>query len=136
MGVCGSVQNPFSFHRMYTEGTTDLYHFYTFMEDLIDWLSIHRPGESYTFTMDNLNVHKHPMVLGLIQNAGHHVKFRAPYWSCDGPIEYVFNTIQSHLQMDFDGVVGTTDLMDKIDDIIFIMDQGGYSQYFIHCGFT
>ena len=76
------------------------------------------------------------MVLNLIQNAGHSVKFRAPYWSCDGSIEYVFNSIQSHLQMDFEGVESTVDLMDKIDDIIFIMDVGGYSQYFIHCGFN
>ena len=136
MCVCGSDQNPFSFHRMFTEGTTDLYRFFQYMSDLIDWLDNHRPGESYTFTMDNLSCHKHPMVLNLIQNAGHRVKFRAPYWSCDGPIEYVFNSIQVHLQMDFDGVVSTVDLMDEIDDIIFIMDTGGYSQYFIHCGFN
>ena len=136
MGVCGSVNNPFSFHRTFAEGTTNLFRFYSFMSEFIDWLETNRPNENFTFTMDNLNIHKHPTVLNLIENAGHQVRFRAPYWSCDGPIEYVFNSLHVHLQMDFEGVSDEADLMDKIDDIIFIMDAGGYDHYFVHCGFN
>lgn len=43
--------------------------------------------------MDNLNIHKQPMILDMIEDAGHRGVFCAPYWSCDGAIEYVFNTI-------------------------------------------
>jgi hypothetical protein len=54
-------------------------------------------------TMDNLNIHKHRLILNLIRNAGYRVVFRAPYWSRDGAIEY-FNTIHTYLEMD-DGQV-------------------------------
>ena len=41
--------------------------------------------------MDNLNFHKSQIVQNLIHTNGHQFVFRAPYWSCDGAIEYVFN---------------------------------------------
>jgi hypothetical protein len=63
--------------------------FYGFMVELIDYLGTNFPGRGFCFAMDNLNIHKHPMVLYLIYNSGHRVVFRAPYWYCDGPIEYV-----------------------------------------------
>jgi hypothetical protein len=101
-----SRQTPFSFHKLYSEGGTDMQHFYGFMVELIDYLDTNFPGRGFCFTMDSLNIHnhKHPMVLYLIYNSGHRVVFRAPYWSCDGPIEYVFNTIQTHLQMQYNAV--------------------------------
>ena len=105
------------------------------MTEFLDWLEEHRPGKSFCFTMDNLNIHKHPMVLTLIEEAGHRLVFRAPYWSCDGPIEYIFNTIHTKLQMDFDGVEGVEDLVHKIDNIIFGMTDVGFRRYFEHVGF-
>jgi len=63
----------------------------------------HRPGKSFLFTMDNLHIHKHPVILNLIHRRNHCVIFWAPYWSCDGAIEYIFNTIQTKLQMDVYG---------------------------------
>jgi transposase len=47
--------------------------------------------------MDNLNIHKHFIIRDLIAHAGHKIVYRAPYWSCDGAIEYVFNTIHTEL---------------------------------------
>ena len=86
--------------------------------------------------MDNLNIHKHPMILDLIEEGGHRIVFRAPYWSCDGPIEYVFNTIYMKLQMDDDGAVTDLDeLMQKLDDIIFVMVDASFYPYFYHVGF-
>jgi len=69
------------------EGGTDIYRVYIFFERIIYRLANDHPGWSFCFTMDNLNTHKHPMVLGLITGGGHRYLFRAPYWSVDGPME-------------------------------------------------
>ncbi len=79
MGISGSAQNPFSFHRLYPDGGTDLLRFYEFMRDFIDYLQTHHNGRAFVFTMDNLNIHKHPTILNLINNAGYRVVFCAPY---------------------------------------------------------
>ena len=135
MGISGDAQDPFEFHQMFSEGGTDLFRFYSFMEDFIDWLDLNRPGETFCFTMDNLNIHKHPSVLDLIENSGHRVVFRAPYWSCDGAIEYVFNTIQTKIKMADNGVTTADDLIHEIDDIIFHMVDHSFYPYFRHVGF-
>ncbi len=88
-------------HWEQEEGGTNLYRMYTFFERIMEQLAVDRPGRSFCFTMDNLNVHHHPMLLNLITSRGHQYLFRAPYWSVDGPIEYVFNTIHTHLLMHF-----------------------------------
>ena len=75
------------------------------------------------------------MILDLIEEGGHPIVFRAPYWSCNGPIEYVFNTIHVKLQMDDDGAVTDLDeLMQKLDDIIFVMVDASFYPYFYHVG--
>ena len=133
MGISGSEQTPFSYHRMYSEGGTDLNRFYNFMVGFINYLDANYPGRRFVFTMDNLNIHKHPMVLHLIQSHGHGIVFRAPYWSCDGAIEYVFNTIQTHLQMQNRPVSTTAALENEINRIIGSM--GSFKPYFLHVGF-
>ena len=82
MAISGDKQagQSLSFHRCYTEGGTDLWRFFNFMLELCDWLDAHRPGSSFLFTMDNLNIHKHPVILDLIHGHEHRVIFRAPYW--------------------------------------------------------
>ena len=47
--------------------------------------------------MDNLISHHNPLTLTEILAAGHRFVFRAPFWPVDGPIEYVFNTIEMAL---------------------------------------
>ena len=91
MAISGDerVGEAFSFHRCFTEGGTNLWRFFNYMQDLMDWLDINRPGRSFLFTMDNLNLHRHPVTTNLIYARGHRIVFRAPYWSCDGAIEYV-----------------------------------------------
>ena len=132
MGISGDGDNPFEFHRMFSQGGNDLPRFFTFMKEFIEYLDVNRPNESFCFTLDNLNIHKHPIILNLIDEAGHRVVFRAPYWSCDGAIEYVFNTIQTHLQMDDDGVDNVDDLIEEIDNIIFYKVIIGFRKYFEH----
>ena len=137
MGICGDGEEGLSFHRLYPEGGTDLWRFYNFMRDFIDFLAENRPGQSFCFTMDNLNIHKHPVVLNLIENAGHRIVFRAPYWSCDGAIEYVFNTIHTMLQMATEGNGASTaeQLIDRLDDIIHHLMIVSFKSYFVNVGF-
>ncbi len=83
--------------------------------------------------MDNLNIHEHPVILNLIHGRNHRVIFRAPYWSCDGAIEYILNTIQTKLQMDVYGVDTVFDLVNKIHTIVWEMPS--FKRSFIHVGF-
>ncbi len=70
----------------------------------------------------------------MIHSRGHRVVYRAPYWSCDGAIEYVFNTIQTNLQVDVNGVGDVYQLVNKINTIIAHMPH--FKRYFIHVGFA
>jgi hypothetical protein len=90
----------------------------------MDWLDINRPGRSF-----------HPLTTNLINARGHRVVFRAPYWywSCDGAIEYVFNTLQTRLQMEINGVDSVFQLVNKINVIIGGMPS--FKRYFLHLGF-
>ena len=88
---------------------------------------------TFLFTMDYLNFHRHPIVSNLIYGRGHHAVFSAPYWSCDGSIEYVFNTVQTRLQMDVHGVDTVFDLVNKINTIVGNMPS--FKHYFMHVGF-
>jgi len=134
MAILGDDNNPYSFHQQFTEGGTDLWRFYCFMSDLIDDLDIHFPNRSFIFTMDNLNIHKHQLILHLIYTRGHRVVFRAPYWSCDGAIEYVFNTIHTLLEVD-DGtrIEDVNFLVNRINLIIGSMPS--FRRYFLNVGF-
>lgn len=134
MAISGSANDPYEFHQQFTEGGTDMYRFYCFMRDLIEDLNTNFLNKSFCFTMDNLNIHKHPVILDLIADAGHRVVFRAPYWSCDGAIEYVFNTIHTYLEMD-DGthLEDANALVNKIN--LIIASMGSFCRYFLHVGF-
>jgi hypothetical protein len=83
--------------------------------------------------MDNLNLHRHPVTTNLIYASGHRMVFQVPYWSCDGAIEYVFNTLQAHLQMEINGVDNVFQLVNKINVIIGGMPS--FKSYFLHVGF-
>ena len=83
--------------------------------------------------MENLNLHRSPLVQNLTHSFGHRIVYRAPYWSCDGPIEYVFNKIQTIMQMDPEGVDDIRALVNKINGIIG--DMTSFKPYFIHVHF-
>ncbi|KAK1735686.1 hypothetical protein QTG54_013849 [Skeletonema marinoi] len=133
LAISGDDHNPISFHQQFTEGGTDLFRFYCFMSDLIDFLEENYPNRSFLFTMDNLNIHKHPIILNLIEDAGHRIVFRAPYWSCDGSIEYAFNTIHTILEMSGDKMENVDALVNRIN--LIIGSLGSFRRYFLHVGF-
>ena len=107
------------------------------MLGLLGYLDAHHPGRSFVLTMDNLNIHKHLAIRFLIYNRGHRLVFRAPYWSCDGPIEYVFNTVQVELQSPVfrDKVDSVNKLEDAIDVILERMGMLTFRNYFLDVGF-
>ncbi len=116
------------------EGLT-IFRFYNFIERIILSLAQTYPGRSFCFTMDNLNIHHNPLVLQLITESGHRYVFRAPYWSCDGAIEYIFNTIHSFLMFEYPGLENLDDLENAIENIIETK-LGLFSPYFQHVGFN
>ncbi len=125
--------HSFLFHKCHTKGGIDLLCFFDFMLELCDWLAANHPGRQFLFTMDNLNIHKHPVMINLIYSHGHCVVFRAPYWYCDGSIEYVFNTLQTRLQLDHIGVDEEFALVNRINNIIGSFPS--FEQYFLHVDF-
>ena len=115
------------------EGGTNLFRVYTFFERIMDRLHDDHPGRSFCFTMDNLGTHHNPLLLDRIEERGHKYLFRAPYWSVDGPMEYVFNSIHVFLLDYFRDVDNLDELGTRLDAIIAGM--GNFIQYFLHVGF-
>lgn len=70
----------------------------------------------------------------MIVGAGHRLVFRAPYYPVNGPIEFVFNTIEQSLcQYQYsvtDGVALRQAVNTSIPGIHDFVD------YFIHCGYN
>ena len=85
------------------------------------------------FNMDNLSLHHSLQTATIIHNAGHRLAFRAPYYSVDGPIEYVFNTIQCALRINNHLISDGSSLIDEMRNAIANTET--FELYFIHCGF-
>ena len=75
------------------------------------------------------NVH----MASLIFNAGHRIVFRAPYYPVDGPIEYVFNTLQCYLRLNNGSITDGPTLVGAINAGIGNMTT--FTPYFTHCGY-
>jgi transposase len=93
------------------------------------WVELEaRNGTSY-----NLTSHRSALIRQLIFAKGHRVVFRAPYYPVDGPIEYVFNTIQQELRMRVHTISTENDLVAAIQAIIANIPD--FVNYFAHCGY-
>ena len=91
------------------------------------------PERRYCFTMDNLAAHKNAAVAALIHGHGHRLVFRAPYYPMDGPIEYVFNTLQGLLRSNMHNIHDAPTLLNEIGNAIGAMDD--FEPYFLNCRF-
>jgi transposase len=69
----------------------------------------------------------------MIIAAGHRIVYRAPYYPVDGPIEYVFNTIQEELTYRMHFINDLPTLHVHINAIVASLPE--FQSYFIHCGF-
>jgi hypothetical protein len=85
------------------------------------------------FTMDNLVVHHHQIIAQMIFARGHRLAFRAPYYPVDGPIEYVFNTIQQALTQRLYLIVNHQHLYNHVHAIVGSIEN--FAPYFHNVGF-
>ena len=77
--------------------------------------------------------HHNVQMVALIYVAGHMIVFRGPYYPVDGPIEYVFNTIQGILRIRMDAITGGTSLLNELN--LAIASIPSFESYFVNCGF-
>ena len=137
MAISANDQYDMVWHDIWKqeEGGTTILRVCTFPERICDQLAIDHPGRRFCFTMDNLNIHHNPIITGLLISRGHDVLFRAPYWSVDGPMEYIFNTIHVYLLMFYNEVHDLDELNDILDHIIDV-HLHMFSVYFHNVGFS
>jgi hypothetical protein len=144
MAITGDAATPHQHARrwvdMWTEGGTDVHRFLALIDQIIADIGPAVPGgRRRCFTMDNLTAHRHPLVLQAILGAGHRIVFRAPYWSVDGTIEYLFNTLEGGLAVslyrlyDPDPAVAMENLKRELRRLIRL--PADYVAYFEHVGF-
>jgi hypothetical protein len=134
MAISGRIGPLDRFVRLEQRPGTDIHFFYDFIRDMIDQIGPGAPGNRRCFTMDNLTAHKHPTVLNLILTSGHRFAFRAPYYPVDGPIEYVFHTVQYQLTLNMHHIYTHQDLYDDIFNVINGIHN--FVPYFQGVGFT
>ena len=83
---------------------------------------------------DNLAAHHHASVFNHVTTAGHRCVARPPYRPQDGPIEYVFNTIEQELKMRMHLVTDDNSFRTEVMNII--SGLSGFDNYFVHCGYA
>jgi len=113
-------------------GTT-IFDFYYFIHDVIQDLGPGTPQRRYCFILDNLIVHKNPLVLWLILISGHRFVFRAPYWPVDAPIEYVFNVVENALTIRMHEIYDDADLVQAIEETLRTIRS--FENWFHHVGY-
>ena len=104
-----------------------------FIHQILNDIGPATPGNWYCFTMDNLNAHRNDGVVALIHAFGHGIVYRAPYYPIDGPIEFVFNTLQSMVRTRLYEVKNGQDLTNVLSQSIQSIYD--FSTYFEHVGF-
>jgi hypothetical protein len=112
---------------------TDLQFFIDFIQEILNDIG---PGTAHRrrcFIMDNLVTHHHPLISQMIITAGHRISYRAPYYPVDGPIEYVFNTIQQELGHRMHFIHDLPSLHAHISAVVASLYD--FRQYFLHCGY-
>lgn len=121
-------------YETWEEGGTTIERFVGFLQRVIDEIGPGTNERRRVFTMDNLAAHRNPEVHVLILGSGHRLLYRAPYYPVDGPIEYVFNTIQNLLCVLYmREIIDIETLRIRFEQVVGSMDD--FSNYFAHVGF-
>ena len=119
---------------VWLDGGTTVTRFLEFVQEILDAIGPATNDSFFVFTMDNLNAHRNPAILALIHLYGHGVVFRAPYWPVDGPIEFIFNTIQTLIRARLYQITSPEDLLvQAIYQSVASIDS--FASYFVNCGF-
>ena len=114
-------------------GGTTFDEFYRMIDRISNHLNQQQPGRSFVFIMDNLNIHHNPLIALLLLTRGHFVVFRAPYTPVDGPIDYVFNTLEAGLVERMHRISTAADVAAILAEKIASMTD--FSAYFHHVGY-
>lgn len=133
LAILGDGTNPRRWSDIWTgEGTTGQ-RMISFVQGTLNDIGPGTPHRRYCFIMDNLSSHHNVHMAALIFAAGHRLAFRAPYYPIDGPIEYVFNTIQCILRIRIDAITDGTTLIHELRGAIASIPS--FEPYFVNCGF-
>ena len=160
LAISGDGANPRRWRDTWTgEGTTGL-RMIEFIRRILNEIGPGTPQRRYCFMMDNLRYvvmcvcvstalishpilsshiscicssHHNAQMVALIYAAGHRLVFRAPYYPVDGPIEYVFNTIQGILRIRMDAINDGPSLLNEL--YLAIASIPSFEPYFVNCGF-
>jgi len=134
LAISGDDNNPMRWRDIWTgEGTTGNRMIEFVRRIIVDIDSLGEENRRYCFIMDNLRSHHNQQMSAIIIGAGHRIVFRAPYYPVDGPIEYVFNTIQGVLKIRNHLISDVATLQNEIDHAIAFIPS--FAPYFINCGF-
>lgn len=93
------------------------------------------PNQPRTILMDNLRSHFDGVTWARVGATGHRFLPRCPYAPFDGPIEYVFNSLEGHLKNRLHVIHTNADLVREVNNIIGQLAQQGFRRYFVHCGY-
>ena len=134
LAISGDENEGDRWYDLWEEGGTTNEKFFQFIQRIIDDIGPGNEERRRCFTMDNLNSHTSPTVYALIVGSGHRLLFRAPDYPVDGPIEYVFNTLQNLLCLFMREITDLGSLRVKVDELIgaFVF----FANYFRHVGFN
>ena len=88
-----------------------------------------------TLLWDNLAAHHSPLVTNAVAAAGHRVLARPPYRPTDGPIEYVFNTLESEIRRRIGSIRNDQDLYHAVMSAFAGLPAASFASYFVHCGY-
>ena len=118
---------------VWLDGGTTVTRFLEFVQEILDAIGPATNDSFFVFTMDNLNSHRNHAVIALIHLYGHGVVFHAPYWPVDGPIEFIFNTVQTLIRARLYQITSPEDLVQAIYQSVASIDS--FASYFINCRF-
>ena len=134
MGISGDAQLGYRWAEIEEQrGGTTFLEFYNMVDRISLYLQQQQPGRLFVFLMDNLNVHHNPMISMLLLNRGHAVVYRPPYTPEDGPIEFVFNVLESELVAKMPTISNAADVRRTLEEKVQGMTE--FSRYFHHCGY-
>lgn len=118
----------------YEDGGTSIQRFVAFIQQILNDIGPGVPGNRRCFMMDNLSAHHDALVQQMINNAGHYLVYRAPYWPQDGPIEYFFNYVEGILMTERYEIHTPAQLEGHINHIFATTTN--FVNWFNHCGFV
>lgn len=78
--------------------------------------------------------HHNDQVAAMILMAGHRIMFRAPYWPIDGPIEFVFNTLEGYLTI-YSHLVENNSISLRRWTRNAVQNIAAFVPYFNNCGY-